>query len=118
MKVTAKMLKKKGACKGQIKVFKEEWPDGVEVTLDNCLRAEELRLDIYWFASTFLTGKCLETYLKAKAPALEAYLKAIITAREAYEKVKTPAEEAYKEKIDTAEEAYKKAIAPALAEAC
>lgn len=105
-KITAEMLIEKGAPPGCDEVidFRNEWPDGAEVTLENLNRAAELCLSQDWFAAKFLS-----------APALEAYLKATVKAKEACQKVTHPV---WRDSLDAriaAEDAYEKATAPALA---
>ena len=91
MKITADMLRERGACEEQVLVFEKEWPKGTDVTLEAALRAVELGLDLEWFAASFLSGEAWEAYQKATAPSLEAYWKAKDTAWEAYEKATAPA---------------------------
>ena len=45
-RITLAMLK--GACKEQRDIFKAEWPKGVDVTLENVRRAQELGLTLAW----------------------------------------------------------------------
>ena len=70
VKITAEILREKGASCSQVAIFKKEWPHSGSVTLRNCLRAVELGLDIDWFAYHFLSATALEAYLKATATAL------------------------------------------------
>lgn len=90
MKVTAEMLRKKHACGEKIKVFEEEWPQGAEVTSENCLRAVELELDLLWFAINFLTIQQREEFLTLRTPARDAYYKAIAPAEKAYQRAIAP----------------------------
>ena len=55
MKITARLLRSKGACPDQVAIFVKEWPEGAEVTLPNCLRAAELGLDFDWAADNLLS---------------------------------------------------------------
>jgi len=86
MKVTAKQLLTKDACKDQVDIFRKEWPKGVVVTEEVLQRAVELNLDLRWFALTFLPAPAWEAYNKAIATALAAFDKAIATALAAYYK--------------------------------
>ena len=37
--LTAAMLRKLGTCRGQLKIFQREWPDGAAINLKNARRA-------------------------------------------------------------------------------
>src|SRR3990167_784120 len=102
MKITREYLVGLGASCKQLDTFSDEWPDGAEITLDNCLRAAELGLDLDWLAKKMFPAPAWEAYLQATAPALEAY-----------ERAKAPAWEAFEKARATALEAYEQAIAPA-----
>ncbi len=62
MKITKELLESHGACKEQIEIFAREWPEGVEVTEEACLRAAELGLHLEWAASELLTPKLYAEY--------------------------------------------------------
>ena len=114
MKVTARQLRNKRPCEGQLLIFTREWPKGVEITPQVLQRAVELELDLDWFAYKFLPDPAWEAYEKATAPAWEAYLKAKAPAWEAYEKATASAWEAYLKAKASAWEAYEKATVSAL----
>jgi len=97
MKITHEYLVGLGASCEQLDTFSEEWPDGAEVTLDNCLRAAELHLNLDWLAEKMFPARALEAFEQATAPAREAYEKARAQAREAYEQATAPALEAYEQ---------------------
>jgi len=84
MKITKNMLK--GACTDQLKAFITERPDGAKVTLKNCRRAAELKLDINWLASRVLTAPALAKYEKARASAWAEYGKVRAPTLAKYEK--------------------------------
>jgi len=113
MKITREYLVGLGASCEQLDTFSEEWPDGAEVTLDNCLRAAELHLNLDWLAEKMFPARALEAYEQATAPALEAFEQATAPAREAYEQATAPALEAFEQARATAWEAYEQATAPA-----
>ena len=113
MKITREYLVGLGASCEQLDTFSDEWPDGAEITLDNCLRAAELGLDLDWLAEKMFPAPALEAYEKATAPAFEAYEKARATAWEAYRQATAPAWEAFEKAIAPALEAYEKAKAAA-----
>jgi len=125
MKITHEYLVGLGASCEQLDTFSEEWPDGAEVTLDNCLRAAELHLNLDWLAEKMFPARAREAFEQARAPALEAYRQATAPAREAfeqarataweaYEQATAPAREAFEQARATAWEAYEQATAPAL----
>ena len=114
MKITREYLVGLGASCEQLDTFSEEWPDGAEVTLDNCLRAAELGLNLNWLAEKMFPARALEAYRQATAPALEAFEKATAPALEAYLQATAPAWEAYVQATAPAWEAYEKARATAL----
>src|SRR3990167_3419778 len=124
MKITHEYLVGLGASCEQLDTFSDEWPDGAEVTLDNCLRAAELHLNLDWLAKKMFpatareayeqaTAPAWEAYEQAKAQALEAYLQARATAWEAYLQARAQALEAYLQARATAWEARLQAIATA-----
>ena len=61
MMITLRMLR--GACPRQKAIFKREWPDGAEATIENVRRAQELGLDLAWGTKWF-TLEALRLYNK------------------------------------------------------
>jgi len=112
MYITAKMLRKHRACEDQFEVFKKEWPNGVEVTEEACLRAAELGLDIGWAAREFLTDPHLKAYDRAIAPHWEAYQEAVAPHWKAYQEATAPHWEAYEKEVTPHWKAYQEATAP------
>ena len=53
-RITIGMLK--GACRDQRAIFKAEWPQGADVTIENVRRAQELGLTLSWGASAWLAA--------------------------------------------------------------
>lgn len=113
MLITKQMLEDKGGCGNQVEIFAKEWPAGMEVTAENCLRLADLHLNVDWAARNLLTATAFKAYEKARDQVREAYQKAITPTWEAREKVKAQALEAYEKTIVPAWEAYEKAIGPA-----
>ena len=113
MKITREYLVGLGASYEQLDTFSDEWPDGAEITLDNCLRAAELRLNLDWLAEKMFPAPALEAYEQATAPALEAFEQAKAQALEAYLQARATALEAYEKATAPALEAYEQAIAQA-----
>ena len=81
--ITAEMLKAKGACKPQFKEFCTTWPNGCEITLQNCKRAAKLGFNLDWIAKSFLSATVWKAYDEATGSAQKAYNKATATARKA-----------------------------------
>ena len=52
--ITAEWLEENKACADAINLFCAEWPDGGEVTQENLVRADALRLNLEWFAKRAL----------------------------------------------------------------
>jgi len=88
MYITVEMLREYGACSNQLDTFENEWPTGVEVTGETCLRAVELGLDVEWAAINLLPAPHWEAYQKATDSHWEAYEKATDSHWEAYLKSK------------------------------
>jgi len=75
MRITVNDLKEKGACLQQLDVFRAEWPDGGEITLAGLYRAVELKLDLEWFASKFLSSIFLSEYKRQMARLRAEYIR-------------------------------------------
>ena len=73
MKVTVNELLVLHACKKQIAIFDNEWPDGAEITEKNYLRACELNLDLDWVANNFLVAVAQAEYDRVRRLALAEY---------------------------------------------
>ena len=73
-RITIGMLR--GACKEQRDIFRKEWPEGAEVSVENAFRAQELGLNLVWGEQWF-TAPAWKAYIEATAPALKAYREAL-----------------------------------------
>lgn len=73
MTITAKQLRKLGACKQQVAIFAREWPNGCEVTLVTVLRALELGLDLDWAVDQFFSRSAQRACVKVIAEAWKIY---------------------------------------------
>lgn len=63
MKITAALLKEKGACKDDIRAFEKQWPNGCKVTRKNCRIAfNVMGLDVTWAAAELLSIKEFAKY--------------------------------------------------------
>ena len=109
-RITLAMLK--GACREERAIFRKEWPEGVEVTLENVRRAQEIGLSLEW-GKRWFTPEARKAYDEATAPAGKAFVEAIAPARKAYHEATAPDRKAYFEAIALAAKAYHEAIAPA-----
>ena len=112
-KITARMLRLKGACADHVAIFRREWPAGTTITLTSVRRAQKLDLDLAWFARQFFTASAWAEYAKARASAWAEYEKAIASAWAEYEKAIAPAWAEYAKAIASARAEYEKAIASA-----
>ena len=107
-RITLAMLK--GACRDERAIFRKEWPEGVDVTLENVRRAQEIGLSLEWGRGWF-TPEARKTYAEAIALADKAYHEAIAPARETYFEATAPAGKALDEAIATARKDYAEALA-------
>src|SRR5919109_1421725 len=105
MKLTAEILQKKGACKEQVDLFAQLFPDGGEVTAAAC-RAVAHQFDWDWAANHLLPEPARRAYEEATATAWRAYQEARATARRAYQEATATARRAYKEARAPARRAY------------
>ena len=78
--ITAQLLNSKGACREQVEIFIKAWPQGGPVTIENCLSAIRLGLDLDWSARKLLSAPAWTAYEEATATAWTAYLEAKATA--------------------------------------
>ena len=92
MLITTQMLRDKNACESQVEIFAKQWPEGAEVTRENCLVALALGLDVRW-AGRLLVFLARTAYNKAEAEA-EAW--------KVYNEVVAPAWKVYNEALATA----------------
>ena len=67
-RITIGMLR--GACKEQRDIFRKDWPEGAEVSVENAFRAQELGLNLVWGEQWF-TAPAWKAYIEATAPALK-----------------------------------------------
>src|SRR5579863_7794143 len=96
MKITVELLRKKGACKEQMSLFKELFPNGVIVTKAECLAVAD-KFNWYWAAHNLLNPNARKAYDEACAHARKAYGEACAPIRKAYYEACAPAYKAYDE---------------------
>ena len=94
-RITAQMLKERGACASEVQRFRKVFPVGAPVSMRSLVRAQKAGLDVF-FAECFLAGPAMAECQKVKDQALAEW----------YWKLTGPAE--YSE--------YCKVTGPALAE--
>jgi hypothetical protein len=77
-------------CEEQWEIVQATWPDGIPLTEETLVRANELGLDLYWLGE-YLTGQARAEYLKIQGPALTEYKKIIGQAYAEYLKISSQA---------------------------
>lgn len=98
-RITPAMLR--GACKEQRDIFKAEWPQGCEATIENVRRAQELGLDLEW-GKRWFSPAAWDSYQAARAQAWASYQAATAPALASYEAATAPAWDSYEATIDSA----------------
>ena len=83
MKITKALLISKHACRGQVDLFAELFPEGVVITESICL-AHATEFDWDWAARKLLRPPAREACDEAMAPVRKARDEAYALAREAY----------------------------------
>ena len=113
-KITLRILKAKGACKSQCKLFATLFPKGVEVTEALCIKhADDFNWD--WGARHLLRASALAEYERATAPASAEYQRAKASAWDEYKRVDAPAWAEYEHVKASALAEYKRAKASVFA---
>ena len=95
MKITPAMLRQAGACKDQVLLFEQLWPNGATVTLARCLKAVQLGLNLGWAAANLLSATARKKYSKDTAPAWKKFRKDTAAAREKFDKDTAAAREKF-----------------------
>ncbi len=82
MRITARLLREKRACEPDIAAFEKQWPDGCEVTPENCRIAfVELNMSPSWAADALLSKEAWDKYQTALTVAANEYWMAPAAAR-------------------------------------
>ena len=89
--VTVEILKEMGAnCQEELTKFQELFPNGAEITLENCLKAVRDGLSIEWFFYRFLPDPIRQEYEKKTGPIWQEYREKVapifISVYEAHQK--------------------------------
>ena len=87
MKVTAKLLRSRGACKEQVALFAKLFPRGAEPTEALC-RAHAAEFTWEWAALNLLSASAWNACDEARASAWNAYDEACASARKACDEVR------------------------------
>ena len=72
MYLTSEILKAKGACADQVNIFSSLYPEGVEITLSECLK-HATTFDWHWAARNFLSAGLVDTYNARVKPIKDTY---------------------------------------------
>jgi hypothetical protein len=72
MKLTAKMLRDKKACAGELRLFHRITGGEVDITVEWCCENAP-KFDWDWAAANLLTAPARAAYVQAKAAAMEAF---------------------------------------------
>ena len=102
-KLTAYRIKKLAAqhgqqpCKAQLDLFKELFPDGAEITLENCRRAMDGGMNVTWLLRNCLPPPAWEAYEAARVRAWMALQKATVPTGAVYVSVRDQGWIAYEE---------------------
>ena len=92
--ITTKLLKSKGACADQIRLFAKLFPAGAPLTVETAVSvADKFNWD--WAAEKLLSADGCNAYHAATKPARDAYDAAIKPALDAYYAAIKPARDAY-----------------------
>ena len=71
--ITAEWLEENKACADAINLFCAEWPEGCEVTHDNLVRADTIRLNLEWFAKRVLPSQVYDEFEDKRAALYAVY---------------------------------------------
>ena len=83
MKITKALLIRKHACRGQVDLFAELFPEGVVITESSCL-AHATEFDWDWAAKKLLRPPARKACDEAMAPARKACVEVMAPAWKAY----------------------------------
>jgi len=122
MKITVELLESNKAYGPQVAIFRKLWPEGAEVTLENCHKAAAAGLDLHWAAENLLPAPARKAWAQSRALARQeceeaaalawkACLKAMVIVRKEHCKAWPPAWKAYQEDMTPAWEEYEETMA-------
>ena len=121
VKITLEMLEEKDACEGQIKRFKEHFPDGFvfenkDDAIKKCIHAAE-NFDVMWMADELLDTDARAEYGTKLASAQSGAWDADVLARDKRRKAIALIEAVFGEEITDMRTEYGEKIARAFAKA-
>ena len=102
MKITAEQLRLAAANDPDVSALLAEWPDGVEITPDNCLRAMAIGFNIDRAAEYLMSESTKDTYVDLAKSAKEEFNATKAEAQKTCEHIKGPAQREYERKRDAA----------------
>lgn len=109
--VAAEMLESKGISPYQLRIFRENFPDGMEVTVENLLKALEVNFNIYWLVEAFAPEE-VKGFNKAIVSILKEFRENTAFAFEEYRSTLDSAGNERKAAVRFAQEARREAIVP------
>ena len=90
MKVTKRLLQRKGACSNQVAEFARLFPKGVEITQALCIE-HAVVFDWNWAAENLLSAAAWDEYVRVRAPARVEYNRVTAPAQAEYNRIKAAA---------------------------
>jgi hypothetical protein len=89
--VSIETLEKLGACKEQVELFRQTFPDGADYTEANVLRAVAAGLNVDWFGKRVVAAESWRAYEDATTEAWNAHEREKRPTRAVYDKEVTAA---------------------------
>lgn len=111
--ITYELLESRGACENQVKLFRNIFPEGVEVSVELCVKYAS-EFDFNWAGGNLL--KDTKAYKEAEEPLWEVYKESEEHLWKAYKEVEEPLLRSYKEVKEPLWKAYKEGLAKVFAE--
>jgi hypothetical protein len=96
--ITVDILESKKACRGQIKLFKEHFPNGSPLTIESALSVASI-FDWGWAAHNLLSANGLKTYKEQRSPLYNTYRDQVASLWETCRKQTAPLDKTYEEQI-------------------
>ena len=107
--ITGEMLVE--ACEEQREVFRKEWPEGAEATIENVLWAVELGLDLSW-GERWFTPEALGEYRRQRDPLYKAFERQLAPLYKEYERRRAPLWRAYERRRALVDKDFERQLAP------
>jgi hypothetical protein len=103
--ITVDILESKKACRGQIKLFKEHFPNGSPLTIESALSVASI-FDWGWAAHNLLSANGLKTYKEQRSPLYNTYRDQVASLWETCRKQTAPLDKTYEEQIVSLRKTY------------